>query len=103
MSCSHCQGLCQQATQLLIGYTRVKIQSGARSASLPISLTVTQTHKFPLQKALEEKEEEVMEEEDEVVVEYIEKELRGEQILASFQQNNKQVRPFFLSLSDFDS
>ena len=33
MSCSHCQELCQQASWLLIGCTRVNNQSEARSAS----------------------------------------------------------------------
>ena len=31
MCCSHCQGLCQQASWLLIGCTRVNNQSEARS------------------------------------------------------------------------
>ena len=33
MSCSHCQELCQQASWLLIGCTRVNNQPEARSAS----------------------------------------------------------------------
>ena len=37
MNCSHCQELCQQASWLLIGCTRVNHQSEARSANLPDS------------------------------------------------------------------
>ena len=49
MSCTHCQELDQQASWLLIGYTRVNNQSDRSQVNnLTQLLTMTATHKFPL-------------------------------------------------------
>ena len=50
MSCSHCQELGQQASWLLIGYTRGNIQPEARSATR--LLTMTTTHKISASEGL---------------------------------------------------
>ena len=48
MSCSHCQELCQQASWLLIGCTRVQTTSQKPGQQVDTTLDMTTNHKFPL-------------------------------------------------------
>ena len=54
LSCCHCQELCQHASWLLIGYTRVSNQViKSQVSKLTQLLTMTTTHKFPPQDGVE--------------------------------------------------